>query len=78
MMATPATQERISSNPAITTAPEVQVGESQPQPQEIPDLFQEGLDTPQVSERFWIKVGRWAQTYGEFKLTTGYWSQFRI
>lgn len=77
-MATPATQERISSNPVITAAPEGQVAESQPQQYEIPDAFQKALDTPQVSPAFWTKVSRWAQKYGEFKLTTGYWKQFRI
>lgn len=77
-MATPATIERTNSNPAIAPAPEVQVGESQPQQQETPGAFQEALDTQLVSNGFWNDVSRLAQKYGEFKLTTGYWNQFRI
>ncbi|PKB73327.1 MAG: hypothetical protein BZY75_02495 [SAR202 cluster bacterium Io17-Chloro-G7] len=70
-----ATRERTTSNTAIITVPEVEVAERQPQ--EIPDVFQ-AMDTPQVPKRFWSTVGHWAQKYGEFKLTTGYWNQFRI
>ena len=77
-MATPAIQERTIPNPVITTAAEIQVGESPPLQQEIPDIFQEAMDTPQGSKGFWSNVGRLAQKYGEFKLTTGYWTQFRI
>ena len=74
-MATPATQERTSTNSAITTAPREAVAHSQPQQLEIPDVFQEEPETPQVSEGFWSKVGRYSGRYAEIKLRTGYLTQ---
>lgn len=77
-MATPAIQERTIPNTAITTATAAEVSESRTQHQETPDVFQVAEDAPQVSTGFFSNIGRWAQKYGEFKLTTGYWNLFRI
>lgn len=77
-MATQVTQERIISNSAITPAPAVRQSEVQPEQKEIPAVFQEALEAPQVSNGFWAKMFRWAEEYAEYKLTTGYWTQFRI
>jgi len=71
-MANPATIEKISSNPATTTAPRVRAGSVH---RELPDSF---FDAPKVSPKPGNRMARWAQKYGEFKLTTGYWIQFRI
>ena len=78
-MATPTIQERTIPNPVITTVPEEPVAESQPEQHEIPDVFQNPLDTPQVSTGFWSrlgnKVGRYSAEYAEIKLKTGYLTQ---
>jgi hypothetical protein len=49
-MASTATRERTTSNTAIITVPEVEVAERQPQ--EIPDVFQEAMDTPRFPRVF--------------------------
>jgi len=78
-MATSATQERTSPNPAITTAPEESVADSQPQQHEIPAISRSALDTPHVSNGFWSKlsnnVGRYSERYGEIKSKTDYLTQ---
>ena len=78
-MATPTIQERSIPTPAITTAPEEPVADSQPQQHEIPDVFQEPLDTPNVSKGFWSRlsnnVGRYSDRYAEIKLKTDYLTQ---
>ena len=78
-MATPAIQQPTIPNPAITTAPEEPVADSQPQQHEIPDVFQEALDTSHVSKGFWSRlsnnVGRYSERYGEIKLKTDYLTQ---
>ena len=37
---------------------------------------------PVQSTSFWSKaaskIGHWAEKYGDYKLSTGYWNQFRI
>ena len=78
-MATPAIQERTIPTPAITTAPEETVADSQTQQHEIPDVFQEALDTPHVSKGFWSRlgsnVGRYSDRYAEIKSKTDYLTQ---
>ena len=74
-MATPAIQERTIPNPAITTAPEEPVADSQPQQHEIPAIFRSALDTPHVSKGLWSKVGRYSEAYSENKLKSGFWNE---
>ena len=74
-MATPATQERTSTNSAIATAPQEAVADSQPQHHDIPAIFRSALDTPDVSKGFWGKVGRYSEKYGENKLKSGFWNE---
>ncbi len=74
-MATPAIQERTISNPAITTAPEAPVADSQPQQHEIPAIFRAALDTPHVSKGFWSKLGRYSARFAEVKSKTDYLTQ---
>lgn len=82
-MTTPATQERTTQTPVITAEPKKQVA---PQRHEIPDSFSEEQDISQVSSNaakgFWSRLGsnvvRWSDAYAEFKLSTGYYNQFRI
>ena len=68
----------VISSPVIALEPEVQVGEIQPQEQEIIEDFQKAQEAPEALETFWDKISRLTQKYGEFKLITGYWTQFRI
>jgi len=67
-MATPATIEKISSKPATR----IRAGSVH---RELPDSF---FDAPKVSRESGNRMTMLAQKYGEFKLTTGYWNQFRI
>ncbi len=73
-MATSATQERTIPNPAITSAPEEPVVESQPQ-HEIPAIFRSAFDTTHVSQGFWGKLVRYSEKYGENKLKSGFWNE---
>lgn len=48
----------------------------------IPEYIAPASEHPVQSTGFWSKaaskIGNWAEKYGDYKLHTGYWMQFRI
>ena len=52
------------------------------EPELLPSVIR-SIDEPEEQEsgifsRVGLKVGRWADRYAAYKLTTGYWNLFRI
>ena len=52
------------------------------EPELLPSVIR-SIDEPEQQERgifsrVGLKVGRWADRYAAYKLTTGYWNLFRI
>ena len=48
----------------------------------VPVYISPARNHPVESTGFWSKaagkIGEWSEKYGDYKLTTGYWNQFRI